>query len=247
MQTKSSVITALAVAGVSLGGVAAVRAQSTNQWDASANAGLTLSRGNSRSTQANAGLDAKTKWDFNEVMLGLNAGYGKANVNGTTSTTTETLDASGQFNHLFNERLYAGLKVDGYHDGVASIRYRLTVSPTVGYYLIKEADTKLNAEGGVSYIYADQAGTRKSYMALRVAERFDHKFSDNAKMWQTAELMPQVDKFSNYLFNFEIGAEAKMTKKLSLRSVFDDHYNSKPATGRLKNDAVIIAGLAYKL
>jgi len=246
MRTTNSVISALAVASLSLAGMAVAQAQSTNQWNVSANAGLTLSRGNSRSTQANAGVNADTKWDANEVMLGLSAGYGKANINGTTSTTTETLDGVGQFNHLFNERLYGGLKVDLYHDGVAAIRYRLSVSPMLGYYFIKEANTSLAGEVGPGYVYANQGGVRKSYLTLRLADRFEHKFSDAAKIWQTAEILPQIDKFSNYLFNFELGAEAKMTTHLSLRTVFDDHYNSKPSAGRLKNDAIIIAGVAYK-
>jgi putative salt-induced outer membrane protein YdiY len=57
-----------------------------------------------------------------------------------------------------------------------------------------------------------------------------------------------VDKFDNYIINAEIGVEADLTqdKKLSLRAYLQDTYNSIPAPGHKKNDAKLIAAIAYK-
>jgi len=60
------------------------------------------------------------------------------------------------------------------------------------------------------------------------------------------EFLPQVDKFKNYLLNAELGAEAALTKKLSLRSYIQDNYVNIPAQGHLKNDVKLIAALGYK-
>ena len=65
-------------------------------------------------------------------------------------------------------------------------------------------------------------------------------------MWQSFEYIPQVDRFSNYLLIGEIGAEASLTEKLSLRGVFQDIYDNEPAPGRKQNDMKIITSLAYK-
>jgi hypothetical protein len=81
---------------------------------------------------------------------------------------------------------------------------------------------------------------------LRVAERFEHKLSDRAKIWQTLEYLPQVDRFSNYIINGEVGVEAGLTAKLSLRAWVQDTYDNEPAADRLKNDFKLFSGVAYK-
>jgi putative salt-induced outer membrane protein YdiY len=67
-------------------------------------------------------------------------------------------------------------------------------------------------------------------------------------LWETAEILPQVDDFNNYIVNFEIGVEADLnsSKKLALRVYLDDTYNNVPAAGRKKNDLKLVAAVAYK-
>ena len=84
------------------------------------------------------------------------------------------------------------------------------------------------------------------YMALRLAERFEHKLNDRARVWQSAEFLPQVDDFSNYVIVAEVGVEADLTEKLSLRSFIQDNYDNDPARGRKKNDVRLVTALAYK-
>ena len=66
--------------------------------------------------------------------------------------------------------------------------------------------------------------------------------------FRSAEWLPQVDKFKNYIINAEIGIESDLRtdKKLSLRTYLQDTYNSVPATGRKKNDVKLVAAIAYK-
>lgn len=238
------VLVSLAAATAPAAGADVVTNKST--WEGSAAAGLTLTRGNSKTALASLGLQGSDKWEHNELLLSATLAYGKTG----TNTTTEHSDANAQYNRLFTERAYAGLKLDLFHDGIAEIKYRITVAPLVGYYFIKGTNASLKGEVGPAFIYADQgAGTNETwngYFTARVGERFDWKLNDKAKLWQTAEFLPQVDDLDNYLFNFEIGAEAGLTKRLSLRTVLQDFYNNRPAAGRLKNDVQLIAGVAYK-
>jgi putative salt-induced outer membrane protein YdiY len=104
----------------------------------------------------------------------------------------------------------------------------------------------LSAEAGPSYVIESLGNVNRSYAGLRVGERFEHKFNDRAKLWQTAEFIPQVDRFSQYLFNFELGVDSAITKQVSLRAVLQDNYNSQPARGRKANDVRLITGIAYK-
>ena len=230
-------------------------------WETSASAGLAMARGNSKSFMVSAGINSSRKWSKDEALLGGSAGYGTSTAvnraDGLPDTETKSddyLKGFAQWNHLFSETLYGGLRLDATHDDIADVNYRFTLSPLAGYYFIKNATTMLAGEAGPSFIYEQVGGDEQFYVGLRLAERFEHKFKSGARVWQTAEIIPQVDDFENFIFNFEIGAEAPLTKKLSIRAVLQDTYDNQPAkvTGaagtkdKLKNDAKLIAGLSYK-
>jgi hypothetical protein len=72
--------------------------------------------------------------------------------------------------------------------------------------------------------------------------------SDRSRLWQTVELLPQVDDFNNYIVNAEIGIEADLSqnKRFSLRSFLQDTYNNVPAVGRERNDAKLVTAIACK-
>lgn len=211
-------------------------------WETLASAGLTLTKGNSDTMLANLGVTTAKKWTGNELNLGASMTYGES----TGVKNVDNYSASGQYNRLFSDRVYGGLKLTATKDDIANLDYRFTISPLAGYYFIKDATTQLSAEAGPSYVIENLGGASRSYAGLRVGERFEHKFSDSAKLWQTAEFIPQVDRFSRYLFNFELGVDASITKQVSLRAVLQDNYNSQPAVGRKANDIRLITGVAYK-
>lgn len=245
--------------GLSAAGILSVQAQiQTNtppakpkaKWDSSAAAGLTLTRGNSDSTLATLSANTDGKWDDSELSLGADATYGRTKAPGQTTATTsaELLHGFAQYNWLFTDRFYGFGRVEGLHDGVADIKYRATLSAGVGYYFVKTTNTDLSAEIGPGYIFQELDNDTSSYATLRAGEKFHQALSDRARIWQTAEILPQVDKWDNYIVNAELGIEADLTrdKKFALRSYVTDTFNNRPAPGRLKNDVTWITAIAYK-
>jgi putative salt-induced outer membrane protein YdiY len=212
------------------------------KWDSTAGFGLSITRGNSDTTLATINAQTQHKTPSNEFIFGGDAAYGKD----SGVENVETWHAFGQYNHLVTDRLYYGLKLDYLHDGIADIRYRFTVAPLLGYYLIKETNTTLTVEAGPGYVFQDLGGDKRDYATLRLGERFEHKFSATAKMWQSLEILPEISDFNNYYANAEIGAESALTKHASLRAYIQDTYYNIPAPGRLKNDLKLVAGLQYK-
>jgi putative salt-induced outer membrane protein YdiY len=86
-----------------------------------------------------------------------------------------------------------------------------------------------------------------TFATLRIAEKYERKFyNGNARFWETVEFLPQVDKWSDYLVNSEIGVESAIRKNLSLSVFLDDNYNSEPATARKRNDEKLVSALTYK-
>jgi putative salt-induced outer membrane protein YdiY len=217
-------------------------------WDSTAAAALTLTRGNSDTFLATLSLDTKRKWTQNEVAFGISGGYGDSEVSGVDTKNTDFVQGYGQYNRLFSDRFYAGLRLDGQYDGIAGINYRFKVSPMAGYYLIKNTNMTLAVEGGPSLILEQLKGQPcDAYWAARLAERFEYKLTATTKVWESLEYLPKVDDWAqNYLANFEAGIDTAINKHWSLRVVFQDQYANEPANGREKNDLRLIAGTAYK-
>jgi len=240
-----------------LAGAGTLAAAATNKWDASIAAGATLTSGNSETFLGNITFKATRKYTpRDEVLLGASGTYGtteKRDVlqpNGTRQDETETTTANAggfaQYNHLFTDRLYAGLRLELLHDAIADVKYRVTVSPLAGYYLIKQTNTFLAVEAGPSFVAEKVGNETDQYAALRLAERFEYKFKNGARVWQSVEFLPQVDDFNNFIINAEVGAEASLTQNLSLRGVIQDTYDNEPAPDRKKNDLKLITSLVYK-
>jgi putative salt-induced outer membrane protein YdiY len=219
-------------------------APAKNPWETTAAAGLTLTKGNSDTLLVTLGLETKRKWEKNEAAFGVAGGYGEDN----NVKNNEFLNGFGQYNHLFTERFYGGLRIDGTYDGIANLDYRFTISPLAGYYFIKNTNTTLAVEIGPSAVlekYQDQG--QDNYFGIRFAERFEQKLSSTTKLWENASYVPQVDRWTEkYVITAEVGIDTTITKKWSLRLLFQDIYDSEPAAGRESNDMRLVAGTAYK-
>jgi putative salt-induced outer membrane protein YdiY len=182
------------------------------------------------------------KWEQNELELG--AAVARGENSGTVNT--ETFNGYLQYNRLISEKAYGMLRTEALHDSIADVELRLTISPGFGYYLIKQERRNLSFEVGPSFVYDRLGSGEKSYMALRIGERFDQKIGERARLWQSLELLPQVDDLANFIAKLELGVEADLTEKMSLRVTLQDVYDNEPAPGRDENDIRLVSGVAYK-
>jgi len=246
-------IVMLGMMALCAGGVVAQEVKPVPAWDTTVAAGVNLSRGNTRNMLINGSVISACKQDKNEAKVGVEANYGETEV--TTTNDTKKMDTNVQnsrafmeYRRLLNERTYAYLNSEIRNDDIANLDYRLMIGPGIGQYLLKSDTQTLGVELGASYIREKLAGvTADDYVALRVAEKYELKMSATSKVWESVEYLPAFEDFSRYLLNAELGAEAAMNARLSLRIVAQDKYNSEPAVGRKANDFQLIGGLTYKL
>ena len=61
------------------------------------------------------------------------------------------------------------------------------------------------------------------------------------------EYLPEAEDFDNYLLTAEVGIEAAVSTRVSLRVVLQDKYDNTPALGAERNDLSLIAGLGFTL
>jgi putative salt-induced outer membrane protein YdiY len=247
MNTRIPNLLSLAMATLVISGSAfAQAAEEPKGWETIANAGFTMTRGNSHSTLFTAGIDAAKKWEQQEMSLGAKGAYGSSD--GTRNT--DFVNAYAQYNKLLSERAYFGLRVDGEHSGLSDLAYRVRIAPLLGYYVVKNERMSLAFEAGPSGVierYQGPGTTTDTYLAARFAERFEYKISDTTKVWQYAEYIPSVkDWMDKYLINAEAGISTAINEQWGLRLVLQWVHDSMPVAGREYNDIRLIAGTEYK-
>lgn len=222
-------------------------------WETVAAAGLTVQSGNSESVATTISLDTKKKWTDDEAMLGVSGGYGKSSSTGNERTrTTDYAKAYGQYNHLLSERAYFGLRIDGEHDGIADLAYRVRLAPLIGYYFIKNDKTSLSFDAGPAYVVEEREASpttprnKQEYFALRFGEKFEHKLSDTTKVWQTAEYIPAVNDWPDKdLINFEVGISTKIKANWDLQLKYQVNYDNGVQYGKECTDTRLIAATSY--
>ena len=218
------------------------------QWESTVALGFTLTRGNSETLLATLTAGTRKKWLDNELSFGADGTYGESTVNGQQTINANSAKGVAQYNRLFTERFFGYLRVDGMFDDVADIYYRTTMSPGIGYYFIKNTNADLCLELGPGYLFENVGGVKDDYATLRVGEKFHYALSDRARLTQTAEWLPKVQDFQNYIINFLIGVEADLTadKKFTLGVFLYDNYDNIPAPGRKCNDIKLVTAIGYK-
>ena len=211
-------------------------------WQSTAAAGLTYTRGNSDILLFTAKIQSQKKDLLNEWLLEADATYGEND----SVNNADSLHGSAQYNRIFSDRFYGFDNADALHDGIQNLKYRASMSPGAGYYFIKDKSSDLVGEIGPSGVAEDRGDETDYFLSLRVAEHFDQKLSDSAKLWEKAEFIPEVNKPANYIMNVEVGMETAITRKISLQLTLDDAYVNRPAAGRTDNDVKLVSGIAYK-
>ncbi len=212
------------------------------KWETSAGVGASVTDGNSQTLLFTANALTLRKWDSGEFSAGIDAGYGKND----SVQNVGFVKGFGQYNYLLTPRWYGFVRAEALHDSISDIAYRVPLSVGIGYYLIKNDRTTLSVEAGPGYVWEKVGNDARDYATIRFGEKFTHKLSDRARIWQSFEYQPKIDDFTSYFLTGELGIEADVTKKMALRVVLTDWYVSDPAPGRQSNDLKLIAGINYK-
>jgi putative salt-induced outer membrane protein YdiY len=217
------------------------------KWESTVAAGFNLTSGNSDTMAANASINAEKAGEIHEIRLGVEGNFGESTINEIDETTTQNAKAVAVYKRKFNEFfLYSDNSI--FHDKMTDVDSRLIIGVGVGRRLFENDNTKFDIELGVAYISEELANDPgDDYVAARIAFRHDQKLSESSKLWLSAEYMPNIDDFEDYLLNGEAGLEATLNSSLSLRVVLQDRYDSTVPADREKNDLSVISSLVYKL
>ncbi len=220
-----------------------------NTWRKSLFGGFNLTQGNSENILLNLGGSADA--DFGDDLYHLDGlfTYGENTDIDTDieSQTQNNVRLNGNWKHLIDDSWYFGAGANFLHDDIADVNYRAIIKPALGYFVLREEDKTLSVEAGPGYVFEEVGGESEDYFAPFIGDRFDWVISDNAKLYQLAEVIFDTSEFANKLITAEVGVEANIASDLSLVVSVRNIHDTRPAEGRDENDLSIITSLKVDL
>lgn len=220
------------------------------QWERSVAFGFNLARGNTDTALININAKAQREFESNIYRFELDGNYGEDKDKeraGGDKKTQENVKGLAEYKRLLSDRFYVGIGGAYLYDDISAIDYRVTINPVAGYFLLKDDEVKLSVEAGPSYIFEEVNNESDDYLAPRAAERFEYVISKTSKIFQSAEVLIDVDDSDNYIVNSEAGIKAAINSNLSLVVSAKDSYDNQPAVDREKNDLAVISALQFSL
>jgi len=226
------------------------------RWRGSGGAGLAFASGNTRSTTFNANLSAAALTDSDKWSYYGQALYGRAKVNGVTSTSANLEKLGGRYDRNLTYEVYAFGGLDFEHDQITFIDLRSVVSTGLGLHVVRTEHNTWDVFSGVTYkfdhylqpgiVIADAQRIYYTAPEFTVGEESNHKLTETTTFKQKFQAYEDLRSTGAYRAEFDAGLAVSMSRALQLTVALQDRYTSIAVSPVLKNDVLLTAGVAYK-
>jgi putative salt-induced outer membrane protein YdiY len=133
-------------------------------------------------------------------------------------------------------------------DPFKDIQWYLAPYGGLGYKLIDNDKTKLQASGGVggvweknSYVDVHNSGS------VNAGEEFSQKIGASSELKETVVAVWKMDDFSDSLTGFSMSLTTSISKLFQLQVEFRDNYKNKPSKPEIKkNDTTFVVNFLLK-
>jgi putative salt-induced outer membrane protein YdiY len=220
------------------------------KWTGDISAGVTLTRGNTRTETVSASLNLMKRTENDRTTI--NGDYAKGKQDNKTTGQTETIEdwwrIKGRYDYFVSKKLFAF--VDGRYekDAVANLDRRMIIGGGAGYQWIESPEMNFSTEGGLASLYEkfDNQTDSNSEISLQLGYHFDTKLAKNVSFTNDLTYYPSIDKFSDYFLTTTAGIRADFTERMfvTFKTIFN--YDVTPAIGAHSTDVKYFLGFGYR-
>ncbi len=213
-------------------------------WAGSFGFGLTLTRGNTDTTDVNLSFDTKYTPSAANVFKAEGL-YLRGRTDG--DDTANRLAVKGRMEHLLGKRAFVFGQLQYLRDPFKGIDY--LVSPTVGagYKIVDTPAVQFAADTSLGAVWEKNPDVDvKASPAWAAGEKLAWKLSTVATLTQGAQALWKLNDFGDTLYTFSLGLASEVTKHTQLKAEFLDTYKTAPPAGSESNDASVLVSLVFK-
>jgi len=214
-------------------------------WSGSFGAGLSLTRGNTDTTNINLSYDI-TRDPTDHFVFASKGLFLRGDKDG--ELTTSRLGLEARVDRKLSERTSLFGQVQYLRDAFKEIEY--LISPTVGIaqFLVKSEPTELSVNVSIGGVWEKNTGLEtKGDGALNAGQQFKQKLSSTAEFTQRFTGLWKLSDFDDSLYTFGIGIAASVTSRIQLKFEAIDTYKNKPPSADVQqNDVSLLASFVFK-
>lgn len=218
------------------------------KWTGSLSAGLTITRGNTRSSNASIDLNAVRKGEVDRITF--NAGYSSSrqeDSTGNESTTKRMEYGALQYDYFFSKTTYGYVNARAEKDAIALLDLRLTSGAGVGFQILDRGDINASGELGVSWLSENYAGATPSNDTAtgRAAFRLNKTFETGVKFFSDGEWYESFEDFEDQYARATVGLRSALTKSMFAEAKAVWMWDATPAIGKVRQDVSYILGVGW--
>ena len=214
-------------------------------WDGSLDAGLELTRGNSKTRNFRFAFGAVHKVSRQELTLYALSLYSTDDVAGARPHVTANVNRGGaRLDHGFDSRFFLFANTDFMTDGLQDLNLRSVVGGGIGYHLLKRDNATLDLLGGANFTHENYTEVQRSLAAGQVGEEFTLKLGRSTTILQNLAFFPDLSGSpGNSRTSFSLSTVTKVAKWLGWQNNVSDSYVTNPPVGKKRNEFVLTSGL----
>jgi len=253
--TSRNVPSMLAAAVIGLLAAGAAQAQikvkNDGQWRALIGAAVSVSSGNTKSTNASLNSEVVRATEGDKIAAYLRALYGDTD----DKTTAERVGFGGRYDYNLSQHTYVFGQGDFLRDKPANLQTRLSAATGLGYKLVNTEDTKFDLIGGVGYtrdtfitpaVVAGDLRSNYGRAELLLAEESSHQFTDTAAFKQKLVIYPNLNDRGEFRTVFDAAIKVAINHWMDLTAGFSHRYDSDPGLALKKTDTLFLTGVAVR-
>lgn len=213
------------------------------KWTGSVALGASYSDGNTRRKTASATIDAEYRREKDRTTLGLLWNYAEE----TTGITDRKTLGRVKYDYFFSKKMYGLVQASAENDYLSAVDLRYTIGAGLGYQFEETETWKLSGEVGVSYVNSDYVGTADDtdYISGRAAYAWDWKPNTKYNVSQVGVIFPSLERGEDINARVDTKGRMNLTDKMFAQLEWLYQWDNTPATGKVRNDNLVMFGLGW--
>ena len=212
-------------------------------WDATADAGATVSRGNTDAVDVTLVFSAKRSGLRFDHLFDVNT----ANSSARGDITRDHLDVEYDLRRKYGDKWYAVGNFEFFRDAIKDIDRRYTAGVGGGYAILASERGALTTDIGISQVLEESMSARVSNPALRWGVDFNRWIvPEQLEVFHTHQLLGVLDSDRGLFWDSGTGVRLYLSEHWNMSVRLDVQHETQPTPGRRKTDATSMIAIGAK-
>ncbi len=212
-------------------------------WDATADAGATVSRGNTDAVDVTLVFAAKRSGLRFDHLFDVNTARSSAR----GDVTRDQLDIEYDLRRKYGDKWYAVGNFEFFRDAIKDIDKRYTAGGGGGYAILASERGALMTDIGISQVLEESMSARESSPALRWGVDFNRWIvPEQLEVFHTHQLLGVLDSDRGLFWDSGTGVRLYLSERWNMSVRLDVQHETQPTPGRRKTDATSMIAIGAK-